>query len=585
MSMTDEEAARHVIRRSASPGLAAQLAELPRLGVPRWLAVPTDQATLDAIMALPPPVPAAGGSPAHALLILGLIRAWSSSEAALRAMLRRRLERAAVLAAALESGRLPGRKEVNTWPVMDAAIQLGFQELLAGGDEAPDAPAMRESVEWHIGGTRAIMRCLDKNAGRADAARAAWIAEVRSRHPGVPLVAFTQFTHSATAAFDASNSSGGVALVTGRGARIASGRVTALDVTRRFDVAESPSAPARALPMHVLIATDVLSEGLSLRRAGVLLHLDLPWTVARLEQRVGRLRRFGSSHRIIEVYAIGPPVEARELVAVIRALQRKARVAAPLAGADSMLSAVPLVGPRLHNALISLPRRGETQAMEQLRLLLTEWSLGHVGRVEGARDAQPREPVALARLCLNGTPRVVAIVSGKCTTSTSALSQAASAIAHLSSSGERGTAASADSVSAALAAIGSWMGSERARFMSRDVSEASSPGHCAVLRSLAALVRTADRLERGAVATRVERLRSMVLAARGIGAERALESLAREAVGELDPVALERLLAIHAPRVASAIQPAADSTTVLLVAEPARSALSAYEVSLQPFTC
>ena len=47
-------------------------------------------------------------------------------------------------------------------------------------------------------------------------------------------------------------------------------------------------------PVDLLIATDLLSEGLNLQDASVVVHLDLPWTAARLTQRIGRVWRVGA---------------------------------------------------------------------------------------------------------------------------------------------------------------------------------------------------------------------------------------------------------------------------------------------------
>jgi hypothetical protein len=58
----------------------------------------------------------------------------------------------------------------------------------------------------------------------------------------------------------------------------------------------------------------------------------------------------GSPHQHIAVYAIGPPVEARELLPVIRALQRKTRLVAGTTGLEEMQSTVPLLGERLTRA-------------------------------------------------------------------------------------------------------------------------------------------------------------------------------------------------------------------------------------------
>jgi len=44
--------------------------------------------------------------------------------------------------------------------------------------------------------------------------------------------------------------------------------------------------------------------------AAVVVHLDLPWTTARLTQRLGRIWRIGSQHSRVYEYAIAPPAAA-----------------------------------------------------------------------------------------------------------------------------------------------------------------------------------------------------------------------------------------------------------------------------------
>src|SRR6185312_16097211 len=88
----------------------------------------------------------------------------------------------------------------------------------------------------------------------------------------------------------------GVAALTAHGGRVAGGRISRREVLVQF----TPHADGAAVPtadhIRLLIATDVLSEGLDLQRASVVVHLDLPWNPARLEQRVGRVRRLGAEH-------------------------------------------------------------------------------------------------------------------------------------------------------------------------------------------------------------------------------------------------------------------------------------------------
>jgi hypothetical protein len=65
-------------------------------------------------------------------------------------------------------------------------------------------------------------------------------------------------------------------------------------------------------PRH-LVTTDVVAEGLDLHRAERVVHYDLPWTPARMDQREGRARRAGAAHTEVEVVQLDPPpmVEAR----------------------------------------------------------------------------------------------------------------------------------------------------------------------------------------------------------------------------------------------------------------------------------
>ncbi|HEX6316226.1 MAG TPA: DEAD/DEAH box helicase, partial [Gemmatimonadaceae bacterium] len=313
---------RMIVRRTvAASSLGAE--SLPTVARTRWIAIPPDPATMHAINAIPPAVPAGDGAPAHALLQLGLLRAWCSSEAALRETLRRRLRRGAAFTAAIEEGRVPTRRELANWLFVDDAVQLGFPQLTAAGS-LPDRDRIRAASERHMDGVRSALGQLDANAGNGDRARVDAFVRIVRMHNDVPVVAFSQFADTASWLFRATKHLGGVALVSGRGGRVASGPVPESEVIRGFDLGDSRRRAA--MPLRVLIATDVLSEGLSLRRAGVLVHFDLPWTVARLEQRVGRLKRFGSPHRRIAVYAIGPPASTRELIPALRALQRKARL-------------------------------------------------------------------------------------------------------------------------------------------------------------------------------------------------------------------------------------------------------------------
>lgn len=50
-----------------------------------------------------------------------------------------------------------------------------------------------------------------------------------------------------------------------------------------------------------MIATDAACEGLNLQQLGSLINIDLPWNPTRLEQRVGRIKRFGQTRESIDM--------------------------------------------------------------------------------------------------------------------------------------------------------------------------------------------------------------------------------------------------------------------------------------------
>ena len=65
--------------------------------------------------------------------------------------------------------------------------------------------------------------------------------------------------------------------------------------------------------IKVVFCSDAASEGLNLQAARVLINVDVPWTPARLEQRIGRIARLGQIADEVVIYNVWYPnsVEAR----------------------------------------------------------------------------------------------------------------------------------------------------------------------------------------------------------------------------------------------------------------------------------
>jgi SNF2 family DNA or RNA helicase len=53
--------------------------------------------------------------------------------------------------------------------------------------------------------------------------------------------------------------------------------------------------------IRLVVATDAACEGLNLQTLGTLINIDLPWNPSRLEQRLGRIKRFGQSRKFVDM--------------------------------------------------------------------------------------------------------------------------------------------------------------------------------------------------------------------------------------------------------------------------------------------
>jgi len=75
-------------------------------------------------------------------------------------------------------------------------------------------------------------------------------------------------------------------------------------IKANFD-ANAPEAQKRS-DFNVIIATDVLAEGVNLHQANIIVNYDTPWNSTRLMQRIGRVNRIGSKAGRIYIYNFYP---------------------------------------------------------------------------------------------------------------------------------------------------------------------------------------------------------------------------------------------------------------------------------------
>jgi hypothetical protein len=80
---------------------------------------------------------------------------------------------------------------------------------------------------------------------------------------------------------------------------------------------------------RLLLATDAASEGLNLqRRCRVVIHFELPWSPARLEQRTGRVDRIGQGRMVHEILLVASDTSERLVLAPLARRAARARAVA-----------------------------------------------------------------------------------------------------------------------------------------------------------------------------------------------------------------------------------------------------------------
>ncbi|WP_088889838.1 helicase-related protein [Leptolyngbya ohadii] len=99
-------------------------------------------------------------------------------------------------------------------------------------------------------------------------------------------------------------------------------RVIAITGELSEDEREIRLAELTQYPQRVLVATDCLSEGVNLQEHfAAVLHYDLPWNPNRLEQREGRIDRYGQTVPLVKSYLLygqDNPVDGAVLEVLIR---------------------------------------------------------------------------------------------------------------------------------------------------------------------------------------------------------------------------------------------------------------------------
>jgi superfamily II DNA or RNA helicase len=290
--------------------------------------------------------------PIVALLVLLMQRLVSSSTAAIKRALERRL--VAIVEEGTQLRLLP--EQAEEWG------DLTEDEELAALISAQGAAWENERAEVEL------LLDLARRAAAGVDAKASYLLELVRRlqreegDPALKVLVFTQFVATQEMLID----------------MMERGGISAERLNGQMDLSDRALAQDRfSRDIQVLVSTDAGGEGVNLQFAHVVVNYDLPWNPMRIEQRIGRVDRIGQAH----------PVRAFNLVLENTIDQR----------------VLEILEQKLDNILRELGIDKRTEVLEDVsshvERLYAEAILHpeEMGRVAGVLDDQVREQVEEAR--------------------------------------------------------------------------------------------------------------------------------------------------------------------------------------------
>ena len=194
---------------------------------------------------------------------------------------------------------------LDSFPGADGQLELPL-DLFRESDDEPGAEVGAPGLEDRSSERRTI-EAIRALAGRAaESASKMRCLERLLRRSSEPALVFTEYRDTLTSLrqrlsrFDTCVLHGG------------------LTASERTAVIQEFTSGRR----RVLLATDAASEGLNLQqRCRLVVHLEVPWTPTRIEQRVGRVDRIGQKRVVHQVHLVGR--ETIEETRVARLAQRQ----------------------------------------------------------------------------------------------------------------------------------------------------------------------------------------------------------------------------------------------------------------------
>ncbi len=263
------------------------------------------------------------------LLKIILLKRLESSIEAFRCTVIQQLAWCNTALGAIKAGRVltrPDYRAVFKGPDDDPGSQLAFFELMlpAPSMEPARVSEFRGALEHDMQILARVHTALSAVGPLGDSKLQKLIQLLDGPLADRKVLIFTEFRDTAHYIYHALKHRPYLAQIDSQDARLGLDRANRREVIERFAPRSNglPEPPRRER-VDLLIATDVLSEGLNLQDASVVVSYDLPWNPVRLMQRIGRVDRLGALAETVELYHFVPADVLDRLLGLMSRLQSK----------------------------------------------------------------------------------------------------------------------------------------------------------------------------------------------------------------------------------------------------------------------
>jgi len=281
------------------------------------------------------------GKSLRGLIRVLLFKRMESSVVAFRATVERILQRHVLFAKALEEGLLPAGEEADALlgkagreeddAIVDGLASLKQNYVLSDFD----AESLQQDVAKDILVLRSLLQLTEPITMEEDDKLQTLLSKLDTEWSGRKVLIFTQFADTAEYLSEAINPGGTrpeVEAIFGQNKSKAK-------IVGRFAPNANPTLAPRdsSEEITILVATDVLSEGLNMQDCDLVINYDLHWNPVRLIQRLGRIDRIGSEHEQIYAANFLPETGIEQNLGILALLRQRINEIHETIGEDAQI--------------------------------------------------------------------------------------------------------------------------------------------------------------------------------------------------------------------------------------------------------